>query len=110
MENATKNKVDPIHYEAARFVTFYVALIDGLSPALTATIALTPFILAIAGLISTSNAYIISLALSLITLFALGIYLGKVAKENGWIYGIAMLTVGAFTALIIFLIQLFAHF
>jgi VIT1/CCC1 family predicted Fe2+/Mn2+ transporter len=67
-----------------------------------------PFILAIAGLISTSMAYIISLALSLITLFLLGIYLGKVAKENGWLYGVAMLTVGAFTALIIFLIQLFA--
>jgi predicted membrane protein (TIGR00267 family) len=107
MENATKNKVDPIHYEAARFVTFYVALIDGLSPALTATISLMPFILAITGLTSIFNAYIISLALSLITLFLLGIYLGKVAKENGWLYGVAMLTVGAFTALIIFLIQLF---
>jgi VIT1/CCC1 family predicted Fe2+/Mn2+ transporter len=66
-----------------------------------------PFILVIAGLISISNAYIISLVLSLITLFLLGIYLGKVAKENGWLYGVAMLTVGAFTALIIFLIQLF---
>lgn len=107
MENATKNKVDPIHYEAARFITFYVALIDGLSPALTATISLTPFILVIAGLTSISNAYIISLALSLITLFLLGIYLGKVAKENGWLYGIAMLTVGALTAIIVLLIQLF---
>jgi len=53
------------------------------------------------------NAYIASLTLSLITLFLLGIYLGKVAKENGWIYGVIMLTIGAFTALIIFLIQLF---
>lgn len=106
MEDAT-NKIDPIHYEAARFVTFYVALIDGLSPALTATISLIPFILAIAGLISIFNAYIISLALSLITVFLLGIYLGKVAKENGWLYGVAMLTVGAFSALIVFLIQLF---
>jgi VIT1/CCC1 family predicted Fe2+/Mn2+ transporter len=42
----------------------------------------------------------------LATLFLLGIYLGKVAKENGWLYGVAMLTVGAFTALIVFLIQL----
>ncbi|MGQ9530604.1 MAG: hypothetical protein ACUVQX_05020 [Candidatus Bathycorpusculaceae bacterium] len=109
MEGATRNKIDPIHYEAARFVTFYVALIDGLSPALTATISLMPFIFVLAELISISNAYIISLALSLITLFLLGIYLGKVAKENGWLYGAAMLTVGAFTALIIFLIQLFVE-
>jgi predicted membrane protein (TIGR00267 family) len=107
MEETTRNNVDPIHYKAARFVTFYVALIDGLSPALTALISQIPFILAIARLIEIENAYIISLALSLSTLFLLGMYLGKVAKENGWLYGVAMLTVGAFTALIIFLIQLF---
>jgi putative membrane protein (TIGR04086 family) len=51
------------------------------------------------------NAYMLSLALSLTSLFLLGIYLGKVARENGWLYGVAMLTVGASTALIIFLIQ-----
>ena len=107
MEVATNNNVDPIHYEAARFVTFYVALIDGLSPALTAIISLMPFILVSAELMPIWNAYVTSLTLSLATLFLLGIYLGKVAKENGWLYGVAMLTVGAFTALIVFLIQLF---
>jgi len=107
MEEATKNRVDPIHYEAARFVVIYVALIDGLSPALTATIALAPFILAAIKIISISNAYFISVPLSLAVLFLLGIYLGKVAKENGWLYGMAMVAVGALTALIIFLIQLF---
>jgi len=106
MEEATNNNVDPIHYEAARFVTFYVALIDGLSPALTAIISLMPFILVSAGLMPIWNAYVISLTLSLATLFLLGMYLGKVAKENGWLYGVAMLTVGAFTALIVFFIQL----
>jgi predicted membrane protein (TIGR00267 family) len=106
MEEATNDKVDPIHYEAARFVAFYVAFIDGLSPALTAIISLMPFILVSAGLMPIWNAYVISLTLSLATLFLLGIYLGKVAKENGWFYGVAMLTVGAFTALIVFLIQL----
>ena len=106
MEEATNDKVDPIHYEAARFVAFYVAFIDGLSPALTAIISLMPFILVSVGLMPIWNAYVISLTLSLATLFLLGIYLGKVAKENGWFYGVAMLTVGAFTALIVFLIQL----
>lgn len=107
MEKATHNNVDPIQYEAAEFVTAYVALIDGLSPALTAIISLIPFILASVGWIPIWHAFIASLALSLATLFLLGIYLGKVARENGWLYGAAMLTVGAFTALIIFLIQLF---
>jgi len=107
MEQATNNKVDSIHYEAARFVMVYVAFIDGLSPALTAIISLMPFILVQTGLITIWNAYIVSFACSLITLFLLGIYLGKVARDNGWFYGIAMLTVGAFTALIVFIIQLF---
>ena len=107
LEKATHNHVDPIQYEASRFVEFYVALIDGLSPALTAIISLTPFILTLVGLTSMANAYIVSLILSLITLFLLGIYLGKIAKENSWLYGIAMLVVGTFTAFIIFLIQIF---
>jgi len=107
MKEATKNRVDPIHYEAARFVVIYVALIDGLSPALTATISLAPFMLASMKIISISSAYFISVSLSLAVLFLLGIYLGKVAKENGWLYGMAMVAVGALTALIIFLIQLF---
>jgi len=107
MEEATKNRVDPIHYEAARFVVVYVALIDGLSPALTATISLAPFISASMKVISISSAYFISVPLSLAVLFLLGKYLGKVAKENGWLYGMVMVVVGALTALIIFLIQLF---
>lgn len=107
MEEATHNNVNPIQYEAARFVTVYVALIDGFSPVLTAIISLIPFILVSMGWMPICNAYIASLALSLATLFLLGIYLGKVARENGWLYGAAMLAVGALTALIIFFIQLF---
>jgi len=106
MEEATNNNVNPIQYEAARFVTVYVALIDGLSPTLTAIISIMPFIFVSLRWMTIFNAYIASLALSLATLFLLGIYLGKVARENGWLYGVAMLTVGAFTALIILLIQL----
>jgi predicted membrane protein (TIGR00267 family) len=107
MEETTNNNVDPIHYEAASFVAFYVALISGLSPALTAVISLSPFVIASLKLASLTNAYTFSLALSLAILFLLGIYLGKVAKENGWLYGIAMIAVGALTAIIILLIQLF---
>ena len=107
LEKATHNHVDPIQYEASRFVEFYVALIDGLSPTLTAIISIIPFILVSAGWMSIGDAYIVSMILALITLFLLGIYLGKISKENGWLYGVAMLIVGAFTALIIFFIQIF---
>jgi predicted membrane protein (TIGR00267 family) len=108
MEKATHNNVDPIQYEASRFVEIYVALIDGLSPALTGIISIIPFIFASVGWMLLENSYMLSLALSLTSLFVLGIYLGKVARGNGWLYGIAMLIVGGFTALMIFLIQLLA--
>ncbi|MCK4424532.1 VIT1/CCC1 transporter family protein [Candidatus Bathyarchaeota archaeon] len=106
LEEATHNHVDPIQYEASRFVEVYVALIDGLSPVLTSVISITPFILVTVGYMPIWNAYAASLALSLATLFLLGIYLGKVARKNGWLYGVMMLTVGALTALMIFFIQL----
>ena len=107
MEEATNNKVEGIQYDAAKFVTIYVALVDGLSPAFTAIISLLPFLLVSVGWMAMSNAYVVSMMLSASTLFLLGAYLGRIAKENGWFYGIAMLTAGAFTALIVFLIQLF---
>ncbi len=107
MEKATHNNVDPIQYEASRFVEIYVALIDGLSPALTGIISIIPFIFASVGWMLLENAYMLSLALSLTSLFLLGIYLGKVARGNGWLYGVTMLIVGSFTALMIFLFQLF---
>jgi predicted membrane protein (TIGR00267 family) len=107
LEAATNNNVEQVHYDAARFVTFYVALVDGLSPAFTAIISLAPFLLVPMGWITIWSAYIASLSLSLITLFLLGIFLSKVAKGSWWFYGLMMLTAGAFAALIVFLIQLF---
>ncbi len=58
MEEATRNRVAPTHYKAARFVMLYVALIDGLSPTLTAIISLIPFISAFMRIISISGAYL----------------------------------------------------
>jgi predicted membrane protein (TIGR00267 family) len=57
MEKSTHNHVDPIQYEASRFVEIYVALIDGLSPALTGIISIIPFIFASAGWLLIENAY-----------------------------------------------------
>jgi flagellar biogenesis protein FliO len=40
-------------------------------------------------------------------LFRLGTYFGKVTRENGWFYGVTMLTVIALATLMIFLVQRF---
>lgn len=61
------SRVNPLHYRAASFVVVYVALIDGLSPVLTAAISLSPFILASARFVTVPSAYVLSLALSMAT-------------------------------------------
>jgi len=96
---------DPIHYDAHRFVSVYVALIDGISPTLTAVVSLVPFILTHGGLLPVQTAYVISFTLTLATLFSLGFYLGKIAKENVWLYGAQMLAVGIITAALILLLE-----
>jgi len=102
---ATPSQPDPIHYEASRFVSVYVALIDGISPTLTAIVSLAPFIFTRMGLLPIGNAYIISLTLTLVTLFSLGSYLGRIARENVWLYGFQMFAVGIITAVMIFLLE-----
>jgi len=102
---AEPTQPDPIHYEASRFVSVFVALIDGISPTLTATVSLAPFILTRMGLLSIGSAYTISLILTLATLFSLGFYLGRIAKEKVWLYGVQMLAVGVITAIMIFLLE-----
>jgi len=102
---AEPTQPDPIHYEAHRFVSVYVALIDGISPTLTAIVSLAPFIANHTGLLSIENAYIISLILTLATLFSLGFYLGRIARENVFLYGAQMLAVGIITAILIFIVE-----
>jgi predicted membrane protein (TIGR00267 family) len=106
LEKEKNGNVDPIRYEASQFVSLYVALVDGLSPILTATISLTPFFLAVWSMLPIETAYISSFILTLGSLFSLGYYLGVKAKGNGWIYGLRMLAVGAVAAIFIFLIEM----
>jgi len=105
IEKETNGHVDPLRYEASRFVTFYVALVDAVSPSLTGMISLIPFFLSIGNKLSIENAYLTSLALTLASLFSLGFYLGRIAKENSWFYGLKMLSVGVGAAVFIFLIE-----
>lgn len=95
---------DSVFKDASEFVSVFAALIDGLSPALTATISLAPFLVTVFGALVIWDAYIISFVLNFATLFALGVYLGKVARGNVWLYGLQMLAAGVVISIIIFLI------
>ncbi len=93
-----------IQSDASDFVSIYAAFIDGASPMLTAIVSLIPFILALMGVLVIWDAYIISLVLTLTTLFALGVYLGRIAKENILLYGVQTVAAGMLIVVIVFLI------
>ena len=94
---------DSVHRDASEVVSVLAALIDGLSPSLTAMVALTPFFLTMTDVLIIWDAYLISFILNFATLFSLGVYLGTIAKENVWLYGFQMLGAGVVIAVVIFL-------
>ena len=105
LECAMMTKLDDsVITDASSFVSFYAAVVDGGSPILTALISLAPFIFTLYGLVAVESAYIISLVVTLVTLFTLGMYLGKIAKENALLYGIQTLAAGVTTIAIALLL------
>ncbi|MBS7622988.1 hypothetical protein KEJ39_04850 [Candidatus Bathyarchaeota archaeon] len=90
-----------IHGRAFRTVVLWTALVDAMSPALTALASISPFIMLSHGLVSADQAVFISITTILITIFSLGAFTGKVSKENVFISGIRMLSVGLITAFLV---------
>lgn len=102
LEKSLLSKLEgTLHQNASDFAPALAAVVDGSSPIITALISLMPFFFKMMDLISMQNSYLISLVLTLGTLFTLGLYLGRVAKENILIYGIQMLTAGTVISIII---------
>ena len=98
---------DSIHGDASNFVSVFAALVDGLSPALTAVVSIFPFILSMMGLLVIRDAYVLSLTLTQVILFLLGLYLGKTAKANflkRLLYGAGMVVAGLLVAAVVLLI------
>jgi predicted membrane protein (TIGR00267 family) len=71
---------------------------------LTAVISLVPFILTLTGIVAIWDAYIISLILTLATLFSLGLYLGRIAKENILLYGVETVAAGLLIIAVVFIL------
>ena len=78
---------------ASRFAVIVVSIVDGLAPALAAIIVMIP--LFFGGLIGNPLlSYAIAGGVALLSLFALGLFLGKVSKENLIGYGFKTLLAG----------------
>jgi predicted membrane protein (TIGR00267 family) len=80
--------------KASRMAAIIVALVDGLSPFLASALVLIPFF-AIALLPSVTWAYYLSIGMAMLTLFALGLFLGHISKENLLFSGVKTVVAGA---------------
>ena len=88
---------------ASRLAVLIVALVDGVSPFLTAVIILIPFFFA-SLFPSLQTVYFTSLTVALVVLFLLGVFLGRVSGKS-WIgFGIRTVLAGIFSILIAFLL------
>ena len=84
--------------EAARKVPFIVAFVNGLSPAISSIVIIIPCAFALAGLLQEAYVFPFVLTISFSLLFILGIFLGRIAKENTLFFGLKTLIIGAVAA------------
>lgn len=88
---------------ASRWAVIVVSLVDGLAPFVAALLVMIPlFFSNLIGSVEVS--YLLSLALSLLTLFGLGVFLGRISKRNIMIYGLRTLIAGAVSIALGFLL------
>ncbi len=72
---------------ASRMAVVSVAVVDGFSPFLSAFLVVIPFIFAPL-LPSVAYAYYASIGMALLSLFGLGVYLGRISRDNLFISGV----------------------
>jgi len=86
---------------ASRAAIVIVAVVDGLSPLMAALIVLLPFFTA-GNTDDLTWAYYTSLGLALLTLFGLGLFLGRISKGRMIIYGLKTVLAGVVSIIISF--------
>jgi predicted membrane protein (TIGR00267 family) len=89
---------------ASRTAVVLVAAVDGLSPFLSALLVVVPFFFAPL-LPSVACAYYASIAMALLSLFGLGIYLGRISKENLLISGVKTTVAGVVCMTLSYLLE-----
>lgn len=107
IEEAMLTKLDnSIIAEARKRAAIFSAMVDALAAILAGLIPLSPYLVALSGLLTLDLAFHISVGTSLVFLFTLGVFLGKIAKSNLVISGLKSLTIGVATILLITLLNL----
>ncbi|MGD1994209.1 MAG: VIT1/CCC1 transporter family protein [Anaerolineae bacterium] len=90
--------------KASRMAVVLVALVDGLSPFLAALLVILPFFLAPL-LPSVTYAYYASIGMALLALFGLGIYLGRISRDNLILSGVRTTIAGLVCIMLSYLLE-----
>jgi predicted membrane protein (TIGR00267 family) len=98
------NLDDTIYGQASRFVSMFAAFVDGSAPFIASIPAFIPFIL-VPSVLELELAFIISAGASMLTLFALGVYLGTISGDNIIVSGVKMVVSGIAVAVIALLLN-----
>lgn len=99
------NLDDTIYGQASRFVSIFAAIVDGSAPFIASIPSVVPFFLALYGLIGVGPAFYASIGASLVTLFMLGVFLGRVSRGNVLYSGVKMVVAGVAVALLALLLN-----
>lgn len=94
---------------ASRFASLWVGIINGTSPALTAVVCLVPFFLysLFPSLLTITSTIQLSIAITLLILFMLGVFLAKISNRNVFLHGMKLLCVGLVLTVILLVFKSF---
>jgi len=92
-------------YRASLATMVWLAVVDGISPVVVALASVSPFLFTRAGLCPFISAVYISIAITITVLFTLGIFLGKISRENMVLNGLRMVSAGIIIAAILLLAE-----
>jgi predicted membrane protein (TIGR00267 family) len=89
---------------AHTFATLLVAIVDSLAPITSTLISLSPFFLSLYGILGIDYAVILSIFLTLVNLFYLGYFLGKISRKSLIKSGFKMLAAGIIATIVLLFI------
>lgn len=96
---------DTIYGQASRFISVFAAFIDGSAPFLASIPSVIPFICSSMGILPLGLAFAVSIAACLVSLFLLGVFLGRVSGGSLMSYGFKMVVAGLAVAVLALLIN-----
>lgn len=111
MKELEKHMLRPLHTTKKsrenKYINLVVGLVNGFSPFIIALVIITPFFLSSYGLVNVMNAYYASMGIIAVVLFSLGMFLGRIAKDNLYKNGFKMLLAGVAIAVVFYLLAMF---